>query len=507
MKTKKMVAGFTLAFTLMIGTIGFVGTNTVKAAEGELPIRYSQNFEDNSLGGWEHLTGVNVGSMSIVSAPGGASQHALQLTANNTSNLFVDQNSPSIQDGEIEFKITPQSTAIREGIIFRYASSTSWASVGFDNGSWYWVNAEDSYGLVTNNTAAALRKDVTSIVKVKYVGSKITFSVNGTTYFDGTLASLPTTAGKMGARVFGASTAAFDDIAYANHVAEVPVTGVAVDKETVSLQVGETTELAATVLPANATNPKVTWASSNAAVAKVELVNGKTVVTAIGAGSADITATTEVGGYTAVSRVTVIPAAPQVLTATLSAPSTVNFTKEFTVGLGLESVYESVYAVDMTVQYNANLMEFVSAVSLIDGVAIIETKEGNGSVRLILASQGGEHGITADDLIAALTFKAKQLDQPTTGTISVANASVGNGAGMDVDVASTSIEIELVAGELTPDLNNDGKVSVGDLGIVAAHYGKTSADSDWEQAKRADVNGDGKVDISDLSFIAQKILE
>ncbi|MEC0089696.1 dockerin type I domain-containing protein [Paenibacillus macquariensis] len=61
--------------------------------------------------------------------------------------------------------------------------------------------------------------------------------------------------------------------------------------------------------------------------------------------------------------------------------------------------------------------------------------------------------------------------------------------------------------ELSPDINGDGKVSIGDLAIVAANYGKTSADSDWEQAKRADVNGDGKIDVKDLAFIAQKILK
>ena len=60
--------------------------------------------------------------------------------------------------------------------------------------------------------------------------------------------------------------------------------------------------LVATILPADATNQKVTWASSDEAVATVD-ANGK--VTAVKAGEATITVTTEDGGKTAFCRVTV----------------------------------------------------------------------------------------------------------------------------------------------------------------------------------------------------------
>ncbi|OAB46856.1 family 20 glycosylhydrolase [Paenibacillus antarcticus] len=475
----------------------------------EPPVRYSRNFEDNSLSGWEQITGGNIGSMSIVDGPGNTSQHAMQLTANGVSNVFADLNSPSIKDGAIEFKVTPQSTAIREGIIFRYADKNSWASIGFDNGSWYWVNAQDSYGLLTNNAAAALRKDVTSTVKVVFEGSKITLIVNGTTYYDGALPNLPTEAGKMGARVFGTSVAIFDDILYANNVDEIQVTGVKLDKGTVSLQEGETMELVATVVPGAATNKGVSWASSDESVAKIELVKGKAVVTAIKEGNADITVTTQVGGFTAVSKITVVPATAKSVSTTLTAPSAVSYGEDFTVNYGLRSVVGSVYAQDITIQYNATLMEYVSADSLVAGIGIIETKESPGSLRLILASQGGEYGITDQAVIAALTFKAKQGDQPTIGVITVVKATIGDGDGVETEAATSSVQImfESEPVEMSPDINGDGKVSVGDLAIVAANYGKTSADSDWNQAKRADVNGDGKIDITDLAIIAQKILE
>lgn len=55
------------------------------------------------------------------------------------------------------------------------------------------------------------------------------------------------------------------------------------------------------------------------------------------------------------------------------------------------------------------------------------------------------------------------------------------------------------------DLNNDERISVGDLAIVAASYGKSSTDADWAKHERADLNRSGKVDIEDLALMASSI--
>ncbi|MBQ8541219.1 MAG: Ig-like domain-containing protein [Clostridia bacterium] len=81
----------------------------------------------------------------------------------------------------------------------------------------------------------------------------------------------------------------------------VDVTGVSLDKSSVSLTARESVTLAATVAPEDASNADVTWKSSNKNVATVE--NG--VVTAVGAGNATITVTTEDGGFSAKCVVTV----------------------------------------------------------------------------------------------------------------------------------------------------------------------------------------------------------
>ena len=86
------------------------------------------------------------------------------------------------------------------------------------------------------------------------------------------------------------------------NAATVSVTGVTLDKAELSLFTGESVTLTATVKPSDATNQNVTWESSNTEVATVD-ANGK--VTAVGAGEATITVTTEDGSKTATCIVTV----------------------------------------------------------------------------------------------------------------------------------------------------------------------------------------------------------
>jgi|GEM_PF-5093021 len=82
----------------------------------------------------------------------------------------------------------------------------------------------------------------------------------------------------------------------------IAVTGVSVDPAEVSLKVGKTKELTAVLEPENVTNKNVTWSSSDEEVATVD-ENGK--VTAVAAGTAEITVKTEDGEFTAVCTVKV----------------------------------------------------------------------------------------------------------------------------------------------------------------------------------------------------------
>jgi transglutaminase/protease-like cytokinesis protein 3 len=68
------------------------------------------------------------------------------------------------------------------------------------------------------------------------------------------------------------------------------------------MRLSDTETLTATVAPANATNPTLSWSSSNTAVATVSTAGR---ITAVGAGIAAITVTTQDGNRTATCTVTV----------------------------------------------------------------------------------------------------------------------------------------------------------------------------------------------------------
>ncbi len=89
----------------------------------------------------------------------------------------------------------------------------------------------------------------------------------------------------------------FTDICSVTVVAKpVDVTGVILDRESLTMTVGGEESLTAAVLPANADNKAVTWSSSDSLTARV---SGDGTVTGVGAGRAYITVTTVDGNYTA----------------------------------------------------------------------------------------------------------------------------------------------------------------------------------------------------------------
>lgn len=87
----------------------------------------------------------------------------------------------------------------------------------------------------------------------------------------------------------------------------IEVTSISLNKTFLTLEIGESETLTATVSPSNATDKSVTWTSSDQSVATV--VNGN--ITAVGSGTATITATTS-NGKTATCAVTVNAAVPKI---------------------------------------------------------------------------------------------------------------------------------------------------------------------------------------------------
>lgn len=194
----------------------------------------------------------------------------------------------------------------------------------------------------------------------------------------------------------------------------------------------------------------------------------------------------------------------------LTGPDKVTEGDKFEIELGISNTIGHSYAQDIMVKYDTTTMAFQSARSLIDGIQLIEVQEKTpGLVRLIMASAGEDHAVTGDAQMVELSFTAASVKDVESGVIFVENATLGDENGDEVEgaVSSKLIEVTAKGAEPTVDVNGDGKVSIGDLGIVAAHYGKNTTSPDWQNAKRADINNDGKIDIVDLAAVAKRITE
>ena len=175
---------------------------------------YTQDFEDGDVGGWKVVKGETAEPLSVADG---------KLVFKNKGNAFiVDENSPDKANGEYEFQFTVDGDASRIGAIFRYTSPDSWAFAGYNNTDGTWL-VESPGGWKDGITGPVLEAGKEYIMKVKYVGTKITVFLDGEEVFDldtsslGNMASFPTEAGKIGFRSwFGNKIMLIDNIKYSD---------------------------------------------------------------------------------------------------------------------------------------------------------------------------------------------------------------------------------------------------------------------------------------------------
>ena len=135
-------------------------------------------------------------------------------------------------------------------------------------------------------------------------------------------------------------------------IASVSVTGVSLSKSVLSLAVGESETLVATVAPERATDRSVTWESSNKNVATV---NQNGTVKAVAAGSAVIGVRTNDGGFTARCNLTVAAVVNEyTLTVNCATPGAIVKVLEYVAGQS--SIADAVtYTEPMTFRENTTV--------------------------------------------------------------------------------------------------------------------------------------------------------
>jgi hypothetical protein len=228
--------------------------------------------------------------------------------------------SPSGSDGNTIIKLMAKATYTNSGWLF------------FDSylatNPWLWDNEEfpklsigtETFPFHFNSTTPSITGPISMTLNEGYVlTSSGTFTVNGvpapkvTTSGDTNITwdsinkTLKITEGLTAGIypvILTASNGVSPDVTLTfTLVVDTPVTRITLDKNAVTLNIGDFLQLTETVLPSNTANKSVTWSSSNTSVATV--TNGG--MTAVSTGTAIITVTTAKGGHTANCNVTVQP--------------------------------------------------------------------------------------------------------------------------------------------------------------------------------------------------------
>ncbi|MDC0584768.1 DNRLRE domain-containing protein [Bacteroidales bacterium] len=174
---------------------------------------------------------------------------------------------------------------------------------------------DDSNAPETNITIANNTYDCANGTSSVYISSKADASgflvYNSNKYISGTTVEIAshTSLGYTSGTPPTSLTSSYDgySVPFLNipEYGEIPiieVTGVTVSPISLSLEIGESSNLTETVSPSNATNKSVTWSSNNTSVATV---NSNGLVTAQGEGNATITVKTNDGNKTATCAITV----------------------------------------------------------------------------------------------------------------------------------------------------------------------------------------------------------
>lgn len=243
------------------------------------------------------------------------------------------------------------------------------------------------------------------------------------------------------------TTADGDKTATCTVTVTAAVTGVTLDKSTLSLTVGETEKLTEKVSPDNATNKDVTWSTSDAGVAEVSGGN----VTAKGVGTATITVTTADGNKTATCTVTVTAATVSVESVTLDK-STLELEVEGTATL--TATVKPDNATDKTVTWTSS-------------DATVATVDNTGKVTAV---KKGTATITAKvgDKSATCTVNVKEKSPVAVESITVTPATTTLEVGKTT-VLGVTFKPENVADKtVTWKSSDESKATVDSKGAVTA---------------------------------------
>lgn len=206
---------------------------------------------------------------------------------------------------------------------------------------------------------------------------------------------------------------------------KISVTGVSLDKTSLTMTEGDTQTLTATVTPSNATDKSVTWSTNNTSVAEVSSTG---VVIAKSAGTATITVKTTDGAKTATCSVTVKAATVPVTGVSLNTTS-LSLTEGET--QTLTATVSPSNATDKSVTWSSNNTSVatvsstgvVTAKSAGSAIITVTTKDGSKTATCSVTVKAKTVSVTGVSLDYTSLTMTEGETQTLTATISPSNAT------------------------------------------------------------------------------------
>ena len=263
----------------------------------------------------------------------------------------------------------------------------------------------------------------------------------------------------------------------------VNVTEVTLDRAELTLTEGETETLTATVKPDNADNRKVAWSSDKTDVATVD---GAGKVTAVKAGEAVVTVTTEDGGKTASCKVTVKAKAVNVTEVTLDKT-------ELTLTEGETETLTATVKPDKADNRKVTWSSDKTDVATVDGAGRVTAVKAGEAVITVTTEDGGKTATCKVTVKAkAVNVTEVSLDKTeltlTEGEAETLTATVkpDNADNRKVTWSSDKTEVATVGG--------DGRVTAVKAGeavvtVTTEDGGKTASCKVTVKAKAVPVTG------------------
>lgn len=207
------------------------------------------------------------------------------------------------------------------------------------------------------------------------------------------------------------------------------------------MNVGESVQLAAGY-------PNVSWTVTelNGSATDKAVITSEGRVTAKKPGKVKVTATASDGTNMQGEILITILGDEVSPSAVLFGADTAQAGASFDLTYGLRDIPDqSVFGQDITITYDPAMLEFVEAVSLKEGVSVVDTSKDSGKVRILIATLGEGNANAANGDLVKLSWKAKSIGQSATAVVTLSKVIVSDANGVEtaLNTAEHSVQIQV----------------------------------------------------------------